>query len=240
MATSLIQHTQDKSNLKIVLFTDQMHAAQVFARDQHPEISFEFIEIPNYQWPEATLLRYEVLSRKLNEIEVEYFIYIDSDMMIMKDLLAELQQINVNNKMYFVAHPGYRLRNSSLITSTISLLKMRILRAINPKYRGAWESNPESTAYIPIRQRKIYLHGAFWFAQRESFLSFVRTCAKNVAIDSQNGVMASWHDESHLNSFYVIHGGNILSSRFSWHPRYAKFLDKEPIIVSVENFGKTR
>lgn len=240
MVISLLDSSEEQSDLRIVLFTDQVKSAEEFASKLDKKVNFEFFEIPNYKWPEATLLRYEILSKEFGNVEGDIFIYIDADMKVRRDLLSEIRHLKLNRGMYFALHPGYVLKFPGLNFALVQYSIRAILRLFSSKHRGAWERDPRSTAYIPFGKRKRYLHGAFWFGEKEAFFSFVRKCANNVKQDSQQNLVANWHDESHLNAYYVRHGGNILPTRFSWHRKYAKFLEANPVVESVDNLGKTR
>ena len=79
-ALSLDKFLESDSSAKIFLFTDQVNAAKTFA-DQLDKISIEIFEIPNYGWPEATLLRYEILANSpIDWSSNDVFIYLDADM----------------------------------------------------------------------------------------------------------------------------------------------------------------
>ena len=142
--------------------------------------------------------------------------------------------------MYFVEHPGYckpyqlNFRKNGFIFFT------RIISRRFGYFRGSWENNHQSTAYVSKSARNTYLHGAFWVGAKKSFLEFARICAESTESDAHQGIIARWHDESHLNQYFTRHGGEILSQRFSWHIKYSKILPDNPILESREDFGKSR
>jgi histo-blood group ABO system transferase len=47
-----------------------------------------------------------------------------------------------------------------------------------------------------------------------------RSISKNIAIDEKNGVMALWHDESHLNRYCVTHIPETILSPSFIYPEY--------------------
>lgn len=50
----------------------------------------------------------------------------------------------------------------------------------------------------------------------EAFLKMSRICAENTRIDEKNGVMALWHDESHLNKYILDKNPLILLPNYSY------------------------
>jgi len=63
--------------------------------------------------------------------------------------------------------------------------------------------NVGSTAYI-TKKYKTYVGGRFFGGPITIFNELCTTLDKNITIDEANGIMATWHDESHLN-WYVNH-----------------------------------
>ena len=230
---------KDPSILQIVLFTDQLPEMKKWSEDLKSKIDFLFIDIPSYVWPEATLYRYSIISKSMNLINSEICIYIDADMKFESDLIQELEEMEIDNRMYFAPHPGFKIEKSAT-TYSYEKLRRKLLRFFSTKHKGSWERNPNSTAFVSNKKRKIYLHGAIWLGRRDIYKHFINECAENVDTDWNRGIIAKWHDESHLNAFFVHSGGNILSSRFSWHPAYHKTLLPHPIVKSVDHHGKTR
>ena len=75
------------------------------------------------------------------------------------------------------------------------------------KEKFPFEKNRKSTAYIKPKEResKMYFAGAFFGGKREAFLKLIRGTKKQIDEDIINGVMAKWHDESHLNRYFMDH-----------------------------------
>lgn len=240
LVASLNHHCGDYPETLIVLLTDQPKATKSWAEKTFPTMNFKFIEIPNLVWPQATLDRYERINSVAEHLDAEIMIYLDADMVISGNLLGEIQQLPSNGKMYFAPHPGYTIATNFTSILNFILRPKTTLKIIIHRLIGPWESARVSTAYVPFKLRHTYLHGAIWFGEKSSFIDFLKDCALAVNNDKNNNFTAKWHDESHLNAYFAKNGGNILSSRFSWHHKYQKFLTANPIIKSVENFGKTR
>jgi histo-blood group ABO system transferase len=66
-----------------------------------------------------------------------------------------------------------------------------------------YERNPDSTAYIAPQDGQCYYAGGFYGGTRQEFLKLAQTCIDNIFIDLQDNYIAVWHDESHLNRYFV-------------------------------------
>ena len=91
-------------------------------------------------------------------------------------------------------------------------------------YEGATftpERNPESTAYIakgtPCRAHS----GGFFGGTSKAFVLMSRELRERIAVDLQNGIIAIWHDQSHLIKFatevshYNVKKGVIASEEYA-------------------------
>lgn len=140
-------------------------------------------------FPGDTLYRYHYFLIKKNEIiqttDVVYYFDVDMDIPvpIQEDILPDQQ-----NPLVAVRHPGFYM------PSPFS------------KPYGSPEESPLSTAYIPLEQRvSNYVAGGFNGGITHHFLEMAEEIKKNIDIDDTNEVIASWHDESHLNRYYTTH-----------------------------------
>lgn len=64
--------------------------------------------------------------------------------------------------------------------------------------------NQPHTFHIPppgYNKTKYYFMGGFNGGTTKAFKHLIDTIAKNTDIDEKNSVMATWHDESHLNRY---------------------------------------
>lgn len=60
-----------------------------------------------------------------------------------------------------------------------------------------YEDRPESTAFVASGDA--YYAGGFVGGEREAFLDLAQKIVFAIDEDSENGILARWHDESHLN-----------------------------------------
>lgn len=143
--------------------------------------SITWEKITHEQWPYITLKRFEFISKQLhNLMSYDYVFYFDCDM----EFVDTVKSLDCDLKKYYaVAHPA-NILNKNFWTG---------------------ETNNKSTAYIPNRHNCVYVQGCLWGARGHSIKYMIDTLKKNIDDDLQNGIIAIWHDESHLNKFMVDH-----------------------------------
>ena len=66
-----------------------------------------------------------------------------------------------------------------------------------------YDRNPKSLAYIPYGDGNNYYAGGFNGGRTKNFLEMSEVIADRVNRDLENGVIALWHDESHMNRYLV-------------------------------------
>ena len=93
--------------------------------------------------------------------------------------------------------------------------------------RGTPETRKESLAYVSPQEEMTYFAGGFNGGTSENFLQMSRNVAKNINIDMENDIIAIWHDESHMNRYFIDNNPtNILSPSYcypeSWNLPYEK------------------
>jgi hypothetical protein len=160
-------------------------------------------KVADLRWPDATLMRYELIVNEMCGVGADVLVYLDADMKIeCKIDLGSIFDIN-KDKMVLVRHPGF-WRPSILNNRTFYFRHFRLLLDdLALKFRiggiGSWELDERSTAFVPKKDRKFYYCGGFWLGKRESVIEFSQTMYTNVRLDANINFTAVWHDESHLN-----------------------------------------
>lgn len=162
-------------------------------------------------WPFMTLKRYEMFhkNRRFFE-EMDYLFYMDADMIYQGRVGSEILGESVAT-----VHPGFW--NTS--------------RANLP-----YETNPISTAYVGKDEGDCYFAGGFNGGQREIFLEMAKAIAKNINKDLENGYIAVWHDESHLNRYLINHKPLVVLSPSYCFPEaeWARNLPFQKIVVALD------
>jgi histo-blood group ABO system transferase len=74
-----------------------------------------------------------------------------------------------------------------------------ITAALHAGYVTTFERRPQSTAFV--KGAPPYYQGCLIGGDAKAFLGMCETIARNIDIDDTNGIVAIWHDESHLNRY---------------------------------------
>lgn len=136
--------------------------------------------IEHEPWPIPTLKRYHYfLNEKEHLMNFDYCFYLDVDMKIVNKVGEEIL-----GDLVATQHPGFWFRKNNEFT---------------------YERRPQSTAYIPFNIGKMYYAGGFNGGAPEHFLRMAETIVNNVDKDFNNGIIAEWHDESHMNRYLLEH-----------------------------------
>jgi histo-blood group ABO system transferase len=162
-------------------------------------------------WPFMTLKRYEMFHKNSRFFEkMDYLYYTDVDMIIQNQVGREILGDRVATM-----HPGF----------------WNTHRANFP-----YETNPLSTAYIDLGQGERYYAGGFNGGKREIFLEMAKVIAENVNKDLQNGYIAVWHDESHLNRYLIDHKPSVVLNPSYCFPEaeWARNLPFQKIVVALD------
>ena len=205
----------------IHLFTNQVDIATEFARANLKRIKLLIHEIEPWGWPEATLFRYKFFSETRHEIREDFLVYLDSDMRLRSDPSEIISRLSKSDGIGVVSHPGYFRPNGIqkiklYLSDPTFILRDIKISIINSKNLGAWERDNQSNAFVKRRYRTCYVHGAVWFGFRENFLDMCNILSNRTQSDFENGLIARWHDESHLNWFITNYPHKIFDNRLSW------------------------
>jgi histo-blood group ABO system transferase len=135
----------------------------------------EYIETEHKEWPWMTLGRYELFSKHKEKLKSnDYLYYIDADMLIVDTVGDEIL-----GNLVATQHPGYYNR------------------------RGTPETRPESTAYVAPFEEMQYFAGGFNGGTAMMYLCMAENNAHWINYDFSRGIIAIWHDESHLNRYLI-------------------------------------
>jgi len=133
------------------------------------------IRIKNEPWPNPTLKRFHYFLSAEEIIESSDFsFYIDVDSLFVNKVDLPLERMS---GIIPTLHPGFYGRV------------------------GTPERNPESKAYIPLESKNLYFCGGFFGGDSGSFIEMSKEIRKNIDLDLERGIIAIWHDESHLNHY---------------------------------------
>lgn len=133
------------------------------------------IYVEHKAWPWMTLGRYQIFDNNSSELlKMDYLYYCDADMKFINSVGDEILSDRVATQ-----HPGYYNR------------------------RGDPETNPLSLACIFAHEEIQYLAGGFNGGTSTEYLKMANILSNNINLDYSRGIIAKWHDESHMNRYFV-------------------------------------
>lgn len=174
---------------------------------------------PHLEWPYITLYRFKMLLNATDEIkECDWMIFIDADMRIVDTIQPE--EIFDETKKYIgVHHPCHYLE-----------------MVPHNQPPGAFEIRKVSTAAVTKNDDiSIYYQGCLWGGKVPDVLDLIEELDHRIDQDHEKGVIAEWHDESHLNKFYAENSKdvNVLSPSFAYPELFADQCTFEPKIIHL-------
>jgi histo-blood group ABO system transferase len=137
-------------------------------------------------WPYDTIKRFHIYdAHKELFREMDYLFACDADMLFVNPVGEEILSDRVA-----VLHPGFIGK------------------------RGTYERNKISAAYVDkkTRRRETYFAGAFYGGKTKDFLALTAELKNRVDEDLKKNYMAVWHDESHLNRYFLDHKPTLVLS----------------------------
>jgi hypothetical protein len=100
-----------------------------------------------------------------------------------------------------------------------------------------YESNPASLAYVAPHKGEFYFMGGLNGGKTVPYLELIDTLNKNVNTDLENGIIAVWHDESHLNKYLIDKNIKIMSPAYGYHEAWKLPFEKKIIIIDKIKLG---
>ena len=215
------------------VFTDQREQAQKI-KETLRKVRVEIHDIPAYKWPDATIRRYEVFTKFSSEIRQDVIMHLDADMLFAENIFWEITQSVRQNGISLVSHPGFWNKQLNLRAVVKNFFQQAKTES------GSWEDRKISTAYVPPELRKVYVCGGIWAGAHEAFFKLTAKLDIAVEIDRKNGVMAVWHDESHLNKWASENDYSLLSPSYCFVNEYAHLKSLKPKVIALTKNDKTR
>jgi hypothetical protein len=236
LALSINSLPKKKVIITLHVFTDEVDLVQDFSRNLDLKVVIH--RIPRYGWPEATLYRYAIFHEHRDFLNEEILMHLDADMLIRQRFSFEDLRQSLQFGVCLVQHPGYfRPAGKDLLKyylhnpkSLISDFATRLAAG----GIGAWEQNKKSLAFVPRRKRKEYFCGGIWWGINSQIMSICKTLSQRVGSDMKNGVMAQWHDESHLNWWASQNTPGIESPRYCFASAYPQLANLDCLVQAVD------
>lgn len=183
--------------------------------DQEQLTTAENVELqirPCRGFPEDSLFRFDrFLEIKDKLKDYDYTFFFNANMRFVAPVGEEL----LEERLTAVLHPGYYDK---------------------PTWRYPYERNKQSKAYIPAHEGNYnYYMGSLNGGRTADYLALAETCSRHIHEDWDKGIVACYHDESHLNHYLREHNCKPLSPAYAYIE--GKDLPFEPKILLID---KTR
>ena len=171
-------------------------------------------------WPYDTLLRFQwfmTIQDKLSHFDYCYFFNANTAFsgIIRKDIIPFPDQ---KEPLIFWCHP----------------------RAINDFTGDSFhpERNPLSTAYVEIGSPCRCYGGGFFGGTSEAFVLMCKELRDNIMKDLNNGIIAIWHDQSHIIHYAITHPHKEVPAGLISEEEYIQDINQIKIIfMSKSRFG---
>lgn len=229
--------------VKFFVFTDDPKAAMEITSELK-NVEVYAIQIPPYGWPEATLLRYRIFYENLDKVDAEILVHLDADMIVNVHPWRRILEGLDKHDVCLVRHPGFwrfnSLKRLAIYSRNPSLIITDAKQRILVGGLGSWEDNVESDAFVPRSLRKMYFCGGVWFGRRESILRLLMKLSNATENDLKKGIIAAWHDESHLNRWASENAHGEESPELCFDETYPQLRGLSPSITAVRKTLKTR
>lgn len=204
------KHFLTNASKHYYVFTD---AEQIFNEGSE---SVKKIYQANLGWPGNTLFRFKMFAPFANELKsYDYVFFFNANAMFLQDIGEEFLP---NDELLVVHHPLFYKKKRKKFT---------------------YDRNPDSLAYIPEDKGEVYVAGGVNGGTGKIYAKLILDLSKNIDIDYEKGVIALWHDESHLNRYILDHPYKMLDPSYIFPEDYEKRLsfDKKIIMRDKKKYG---
>jgi len=178
-------------------------------------------EQEHLQWPYITLYRFGIIQKHLEDIEKEcgFLLFMDADTQVVSPVSFE--EVFKKGKPYTgVHHPCHALNMPP-----------------HNEFPGSLETNTASKAACkPGDDFSVYWQGCVWGGNIKGARKIIDTLHHRTKQDEENGIIAKWHDESHINRYFLDNKDkvNTLSPSFAYPESFTEYMeDYEPKIVHL-------
>jgi histo-blood group ABO system transferase len=163
-------------------------------------------------WPFDTLKRFHAYDAERGLLDrFDYVFAIDADMQFAGPVNDEILSDLVGTQ-----HPGFVGK------------------------RGTYEKKKDSTAYVAPTEGKVYFAGAFYGGKKSEFLKLVKSTKQKIDSDLAHNYIAKWHDESHLNRYFIDHPPSRVLSPSYCYPESWKMDYPKKIVALDKNHEEVR
>jgi len=153
------------------------------------------IDQKNLGWPGNTLYRFKMFLGICEQLSVfDYIFFFNANCEFMEFIGDEFLP-SEKEEIIVVQHPGFFKNKPDELT---------------------YDRNPKSLAYIPFGQGSYYICGGINGGLSKPYMELISSLNNAVIEDDKNGIVALWHDESHINKYILTHPHKLLSPAYCY------------------------
>jgi hypothetical protein len=191
------------------VFTD---AKSIYAQNEN---DVSVISQKKLGWPYDTLMRFKMFLKVKEElINFDYIFFLNANAEILN--IVDDSILNPAYDYIGAKHPVYWDKEN------IDFI---------------YDRNPKSLAYIPLGQGQYYYMGSFNGGKSDKYIKLIEELSANIDKDLKNNVIAIWHDESHLNSYFLDKSVLALSPEYAWAERMNLPFEKKILLRDKKKWG---
>ncbi len=193
--------------------TNQEVTYFVFTDGEPPKAdNVKKIEQKRLGWPYDTMMRLSMYDTQREMLkEMDYLFALDADMLFVDTVGDEILSDRVATQ-----HPGFVGR------------------------RGTYERRKKSTAYVASSEGSCYFAGGFNGGTSSEFLKLAQTVTENVKKDQAKNIIALWHDESHINRYFIDNPPTKVLPPSYCYPESWKLPYKKRLLALDKNHSELR
>lgn len=167
-------------------------------------------------WPYDTLKRFHMfLTVESTLKKYDYIFFFNANCVFQCPVDSKILP-TTNDGLLVVQHPGFFSKKPNSFT---------------------YDRNPKSLAYIPYGKGACYVAGGVNGGVAEKYIDLAYDLAWAIDKDAMHGVIALWHDESHLNKYILNRQYKLLSPAYCYPEGLNLPFENIITIRKKENFG---
>jgi len=186
--------------------------------DGLPE-NITFVPQEHLPFPYITLYRFDIINRSLDLMEdCTHLLFLDADTQVVNTV--EFSEMFSDEKpLMGVQHPCHAME-----------------MAPHGKFPGAFETNPASLCHVTHNDdTSMYWQACVWGGRMDVVTNLVKELDRRTKVDESNGIVAVWHDESHINKYFIENKRivNTLHPQYAYPEVFKSMLEWTPKIVHL-------
>lgn len=204
-------HFLPESEVHYFVFTDATQLPGDSGDSGAPDERVHVVPQEALAWPYSTLMRYSMMLTVADELRrFEHVFFMNANMACARAVCAEeaLPRPERGESLVLVQHPGFI--------------------GTDPR-EYTYDRNPASLAYVPEGEGSTYVCGGVNGGTSAAYLALAEELDRRIRDDLARGVVATWHDESHLNRYVIGRDDYRLLGPEFCHPD-GSGLELEPVL----------